>query len=42
MSVRYLIEEVLNVQEHERTGDLLTPFLHGMLAGLKIAGKEAE
>ena len=41
MSVRYLIEEVLDVQEHTSKGGLLCAFMHGMLAGLKISDKEA-
>ena len=39
MSVSYLIAEVLNVEEHERKDVILPAFMHGMLAGLKIAGK---
>lgn len=39
MSVSYLIAETLNIHEHERTDVVLPAFMHGMLAGLKIAGK---
>lgn len=42
MSVRSLIEEVLDVQEHTSKADLLYAFIHGMLAGLKIAGEEGK
>lgn len=40
MSVTYLIAEALNAREHEQGGEVILPaFMHGMLAGLKIAGK---
>lgn len=40
MSVSYLIAEALNAQEHEQGSEVILPaFMHGMLAGLKIAGK---
>lgn len=38
-SVSDMIAEALDAQEQERTGVILPAFMHGMLAGLKIAGK---
>lgn len=39
MSVTYLIAEALDIHEHESTDMILPAFMHGMLAGLRIAGK---
>ena len=40
LSVSYLIAEALDADREERTGNVILPaFMHGMLAGLKIAGK---
>lgn len=39
MSVTYLIAEALDAQEHDGNDAILPAFMHGMLAGLRIAGK---